>query len=51
MSTTTYSSFVGTFVGKGKVAKKEIHYSGAFDIGKIVVGSGKKKLTLHVMNE
>ncbi|WP_028563210.1 DUF917 domain-containing protein [Paenibacillus pinihumi] len=41
----------GTFIGKGKVTKKDVHYSGAFDIGIIEVGTGKKKLKLHVMNE
>jgi hypothetical protein len=41
----------GRFVGKGKVAKKRVRYAGAFDIGTIEVGTGKKKLKLHVMNE
>ncbi|GGG83047.1 DUF917 domain-containing protein [Paenibacillus radicis (ex Gao et al. 2016)] len=41
----------GRFVGKGKVVKKDVSYSGAFDIGTIEVEKGKKKLKLHVMNE
>ncbi|GIO15657.1 hypothetical protein J19TS2_52120 [Cohnella xylanilytica] len=41
----------GRFVGKGRVSKIRVRYAGAFDIGTIEVGTGKKKLTLHVMNE
>ncbi|GGG67137.1 DUF917 domain-containing protein [Paenibacillus radicis (ex Gao et al. 2016)] len=42
----------GRIVGRGKVLKKDVHYSGAFDIGTITMEDGQGgQLTLHVMNE
>ncbi|REK64072.1 MAG: DUF917 domain-containing protein [Cohnella sp.] len=42
----------GRFIGRGKVLKKDVHYSGAFDIGTITMDDGTgRALTLHVMNE
>jgi len=41
----------GRIIGQGKVVRKDVHYSGAFDIGTIEIQSGKKSWTLHVMNE
>ncbi|NQX59696.1 DUF917 domain-containing protein [Paenibacillus qinlingensis] len=41
----------GTILGKGIVVKRNVHYSGAFDIGTIEVEVPGDTLTLHVMNE
>ncbi|OPH57808.1 hypothetical protein BC351_04730 [Paenibacillus ferrarius] len=41
----------GTVLGKGIVTKRDVHYSGAFDIGTITVELPEGSLTLHVMNE
>ncbi|RXZ83216.1 DUF917 domain-containing protein [Paenibacillaceae bacterium] len=41
----------GRIIGKGKVSRKNVRYSGAFDIGTIEVKAGRKTLILHVMNE
>ncbi|MBJ6359920.1 DUF917 domain-containing protein [Paenibacillus sp. GCM10012307] len=42
----------GTLLGKGIVTERNVHYSGAFDIGTITVEvPGGEALTLHVMNE
>lgn len=42
----------GAIIGSGSITKKSVAYTKeAFDIGAIVVGSGAKALTLHVMNE
>jgi DUF917 family protein len=41
----------GTIIGTGKVTRKSVKYSGAFDIGTIEVRQGRRKLLLHVMNE
>ncbi|MNV67473.1 hypothetical protein D3C71_1602770 [compost metagenome] len=42
----------GEIIGTGKVTTKNVKYSGAFDIGTIVVDvPGGDPLTLHVMNE
>lgn len=41
----------GTILGEGTVIRREVHYSGAFDIGTIDVETAGGVLTLHVMNE
>ncbi|KQX48924.1 DUF917 domain-containing protein [Paenibacillus sp. Root444D2] len=41
----------GTILGKGIVVKRDVHYSGAFDIGTIEVEVPGDTLILHVMNE
>jgi DUF917 family protein len=41
----------GTILGQGTVTRREVHYSGAFDIGTIDVEVAGDVLTLHVMNE
>jgi len=42
----------GSYIGRGTVLKKDVHYSGAFDIGTITMDDGTgKPLVLHVMNE
>ena len=41
----------GRIIGKGKVTRKNVHYSGAFDIGTIEVESESQTFILHVMNE
>jgi DUF917 family protein len=41
----------GRIIGKGKVSKKDVHYSGAFDIGTIEVEGAENTFILHVMNE
>jgi uncharacterized protein len=41
----------GRIIGKGKVSKKDVHYSGAFDIGRIEVEGVDNTFILHVMNE
>lgn len=41
----------GEIIAKGKVEKKDVHYKGAYDIGKIYLVDGSNKTTLHVMNE
>ncbi|REK76032.1 DUF917 domain-containing protein [Paenibacillus paeoniae] len=42
----------GRYIGRGTVLKKDVHYSGAFDIGTITMDDGTgKTLLLHVMNE
>ncbi|WP_231637445.1 DUF917 domain-containing protein [Paenibacillus sp. FJAT-27812] len=42
----------GRMIGRGIVLKKDVHYSGAFDIGTITMeDGGGGQLTLHVMNE
>lgn len=42
----------GRYIGRGQVLKKDVHYSGAFDIGTITMeDGGGNELTLHVMNE
>ncbi|QWU17607.1 hypothetical protein SAMN04487895_12643 [Paenibacillus sophorae] len=48
---TIVSHTKGKIVGKGTVTKKNVHYSGAFDIGTIEVEIPGNSLTLHVMNE
>ncbi|MCL6457228.1 MAG: DUF917 domain-containing protein [Gorillibacterium sp.] len=43
----------GRILGRGRVVKKDVHYSGAFDIGTITLEdeTSGKTLTMHVMNE
>jgi DUF917 family protein len=42
----------GTIAVSGRIAKKDVVYTNAaFDIGTVVIGSGAKATTLHVMNE
>lgn len=42
----------GRILGRGKVLKKNVNYSGAFDIGTITMEDGAGgQLVLHVMNE
>ncbi len=42
----------GTIAVSGRIAKKDVVYTNsAFDIGQVVIGSGAKATTLHVMNE
>jgi DUF917 family protein len=42
----------GTIAVSGRIAKKDVVYTNAaFDIGKVVIGSGARATTLHVMNE
>ncbi|WP_336785804.1 DUF917 domain-containing protein [Paenibacillus sp. MMO-177] len=42
----------GLFIGRGKVSRKNVRYSGAFDIGTIEIDvQNEGGLTLHVMNE
>ncbi|MEH7390554.1 DUF917 family protein [Bacillus sp. JJ1503] len=41
----------GEILGRGKVISTSVEYSGAFDIGQIVVDVPNNPLTLHVMNE
>ena len=42
----------GAIVAQGKVSRKSVVYTAeAFDIGTIVVGTGDRAVTLHVMNE
>ncbi|WHY69014.1 DUF917 domain-containing protein [Neobacillus sp. SuZ13] len=41
----------GRIIGTGKVRKKDVHYSGAFDIGTIEIESEENTYILHVMNE
>ncbi|WP_138753808.1 DUF917 domain-containing protein [Paenibacillus sinopodophylli] len=41
----------GSILGEGVVTRREVYYSGAFDIGTIDVETASGILTLHVMNE
>ncbi|MFS0856284.1 MULTISPECIES: DUF917 domain-containing protein [Paenibacillus] len=41
----------GRILGRGTVTTKNVHYSGAFDVGTIEVSIPNRRLTLHVMNE
>ncbi|MDE1171851.1 MAG: DUF917 family protein [Verrucomicrobium sp.] len=42
----------GTLIGRGTVTAKDVAYTNAaFDIGRIEVGTGRERVTLHVMNE
>jgi uncharacterized protein len=41
----------GQIIAYGKVTHNDVTYSGAFDIGKIVLDVSGNPLTLHVMNE
>lgn len=41
----------GKIIGRGTVSRKDVHYSGAFDMGTIEVTTAKNMLKLHVMNE
>lgn len=48
----TISSYTGgSYIGRGVVVRKDVHYQGAFDIGTIEVETEGKRLILHVMNE
>jgi len=49
---TVCSKTNGQIIGRGVVLKKDVHYSGAFDIGTITMADGLGgQLTMHVMNE
>lgn len=49
---TVCSKTNGQIIGRGVVLKKDVHYSGAFDIGTITMTDGSGgQLTMHVMNE
>ncbi|OME79433.1 hypothetical protein BK120_20755 [Paenibacillus sp. FSL A5-0031] len=49
---TVCSKTNGQIIGRGVVLKKDVHYSGAFDIGTITMADGSGgQLTMHVMNE
>ncbi|BBI35335.1 DUF917 domain-containing protein [Cohnella abietis] len=50
--TTVCDKTKGRIIGRGKVLCKDVHYSGAFDIGTITMEDGNGgTLILHVMNE
>lgn len=42
----------GSLLAEGVITRKDVRYTDeAFDIGRLVVGSGDQAITLHVMNE